>query len=58
MSLFWLCFSSLLKTTWANLPPLTRVVDVVELVVAGSEETSQESLPSADPVSRRDEGYP
>lgn len=58
MSLLWLCFSSLLKTAWQTFLPLTRVVDVIELVAAGSEEASQQSLPSADPVSKRDEGYP
>lgn len=38
--------------------PLTRAVDVTELVAAGSEETFQEPQPSADPVSKRNEGYP
>lgn len=38
--------------------PLTSVAEVMELVAAGSRETSKWSLPSADPVVARSKGHP
>lgn len=38
--------------------PLTSAAEVMELVAAGSRETSKRSLPSADPVMERSEGHP
>lgn len=58
ISLFWLRFSSLLKTTCANLPGAHISCRVMELVAAGSSETSIQCLPSADPVTGRSEDHP